>query len=276
MGDCKYCGKPAGILRSKHTECENRFDYGINKISSLVKSSFSNDSSLIDLKEEAKKIASRSHISEIELNNTLHKGWQAAIERAFDDGLLSEKEEKRLGEMIEIFGFNRDSLNSDPSYVKMVRGAVLRDVMEGHIPERMTIIGNVPFNLQKSEKLVWVFSNVKYYEMRTRRQYVGGYQGFSVRIAKGLYYRAGAFKGHPVETTQMVHVDTGFLGVTTNHIYFSGQSKGFRIKYDKIVSFEPYSDGLGVQKDGQTAKPQVFVTGDGWFTANLIMNLAKL
>ena len=178
--------------------------------------------------------------------------------------------------MIEIFGFNRDSLNSDPSYVKMVRGAVLRDVMEGHIPERMTIIGNVPFNLQKSEKLVWVFQNVKYYEMRTRRQYVGGYQGFSVRIAKGLYYRAGAFKGHPVETTQMVHVDTGFLGVTTNHIYFSGQSKGFRIKYDKIVSFEPYSDGLGVQKDGQTAKPQVFVTGDGWFTANLIMNLAKL
>ena len=101
----------------------------------LSKSSFSNDSSLIDLKEEAKKIASSSHISEIELNNTLHKGWQVAIEEAFDDGLLSEKEEERLGEMIEAFGFNKDSLNSGPLYVKMVKGTVLREVITHPVDE---------------------------------------------------------------------------------------------------------------------------------------------
>ncbi len=276
MGNCKYCGKPAGILSTKHSKCQHMFDYGINKITELVKSSVSNDSSLIDLKKVATRISSSNYIPQMELNSALHKGWREAVEKAFDDGLLSEKEETRLGEMIEAFGFDKDSLNSDESYIKMVKGAVLRDVIEGRIPERMKIIDNVPFNLQKSEKLVWLFKNVKYYEMRTRRQYVGGYQGFSVRIAKGLYYRAGAFRGHPVETTEMVHMNTGILGVTNDHIYFTGASKAFRIKYDKIVSFEPYSDGLGVQREGQTAKPQVFVTGDGWFTGNLIMNLAKL
>ena len=25
MGDCKYCGKPAGLLRSKHSECEKQY-----------------------------------------------------------------------------------------------------------------------------------------------------------------------------------------------------------------------------------------------------------
>tara|TARA_R110000868_G_scaffold189695_2_gene433077 strand:+ start:122429 stop:122581 length:153 start_codon:yes stop_codon:yes gene_type:complete len=49
-----------------------------------------------------------------------------------------------------------------------------------------------------------------------------------------------------------------------------------RIKLDKIVSFQPYDDGLGVQRDAATAKPQSFITGDGWFIYNLVMNVAKL
>lgn len=72
------------------------------------------------------------------------------------------------------------------------------------------------------------------------------------------------------------HVDTGMLGVTTKHLYFSGSTKSFRVKYDKIVSFEPFSDALGIQRDAQTAKPQVFQTEYGWFTYNLVTNLAQM
>ena len=43
-----------------------------------------------------------------------------------------------------------------------------------------------------------------------------------------------------------------------------------------IVSFEPYSDGLGVMRDAQMAKPQTFITGDGWFVYNLVVNLAQM
>ena len=35
------------------------------------------------------------------------------------------------------------------------------------------------------------------------------------------------------------------------------------VRYDKIVNFDPYDDGFGIMKDNQTAKPQVFRTGDG-------------
>ena len=47
-------------------------------------------------------------------------------------------------------------------------------------------------------------------------------------------------------------------------------------RHERIVSFTPYTDGIGVQRDALTAKPQSFVTGDGWFTYNLVTNLAKL
>ncbi len=162
------------------------------------------------------------------------------------------------------------------SCAKTIKGAVLRDVMDGAIPERMKVEGNLPFNLQKTEKIIWVFQDVDYYEQKKRTRYVRGSQGVSICIAKGLYYRTGAFKGERVETHETIHTDTGLLGVTNKHIYFSGNAKSFRIRHDKIVSFEPFSDGIGLQRDAATAKPQTFVTGDGWFTYNLITNVAQL
>ena len=39
--------------------------------------------------------------------------------------------------------------------------------------------------------------------------------------------------------------------------------------------FHPYTDGFGIMRDAQTAKPQAFRTGDGWFPYNLATNLAQ-
>ena len=65
--------------------------------------------------------------------------------------------------------------------------------------------------------------------------------------------------------------DTGLLGFTTKHIYFSGPKK-FRVRYDKIVDFDPYDDGFGIMKDTQTAKLHASRTGDGWFAYNVAVN----
>lgn len=56
----------------------------------------------------------------------------------------------------------------------------------------------------------------------------------------------------------------------------NGGGKSFRIRHDKIVAIEPHADGVGIHRDAQTAKPQLFVTGDGWFTYNLLANVAQL
>lgn len=51
--------------------------------------------------------------------------------------------------------------------------------------------------------------------------------------------------------------------------------KSFRVPFKKIVSFQPFSDAVGVMRDAANAKLQTFVTGDGWFTYNLLTNLSS-
>ena len=72
------------------------------------------------------------------------------------------------------------------------------------------------------------------------------------------------------------HADTGLLVLTTRHIHFAGIRKRFRIRYDRIAAFDPYEDGFGIMRDAQTAKPQSFPTGDGWFAYNLAANPAQI
>jgi len=97
----------------------------------------------------------------------------------------------------------------------------------------------------------------------------------SFRVAKGIYYRTSSFESTPVTTAQTVQIDSGSLAITTKHIYFAGARKGFRVPYRKIMAFQPFKDGFGIVRDAASAKPQVFVTEEGWFSYNLVRNLAS-
>ena len=192
------------------------------------------------------------------------------------DGCLDEAEEKKLSTFASRFDLSQEDLDSKGAYGRVIKGSVLRELMNGRVPQKLTVDGDLPFNFQKAETLIWLFPSVKYYEDRSRRQYVGTNHGVSVRIAKGIYYRVGAFNGHPIETTETIFVAEGPLGITNKHIYFSGGARSFRIRHDKVVTIQPYDDGVALHRDAQTAKRQIFATGDGWFTYNLLANVPRI
>src|SRR6266511_3968257 len=77
------------------------------------------------------------------------------------------------------------------------------------------------------------------------------------------------------QRAESVRIDSGYLGITTKHVYFTGARKGFRVPYRKIMAFTPFKDGFGIVRDAASAKPQAFQTEDGWFTYNLVRNLAS-
>ena len=206
----------------------------------------------------------------------LVRAWEAAVEGALEDGVFSLDEENALARYLEHFGLSTGDVNANGAHTSLVQAAVIRDVAQGIIPQRQNIQGNLPFNLMKSEQLVWVIDDVDYLETVTRRERRGTSHGVSIRVARGLYYRPSAFRSRPVEWEETQRMDNGLLGLTTKHIYFAGARKRFRVRYDRIVAFEPYSDGLGIMRDAQTAKPQSFITGDGWFVYNLATNLAQM
>ena len=204
------------------------------------------------------------------------RAWEAAAQGVLEDGLLTLDEENALARYADHFGLSQQQLNRNGVQTTLVQAAVIRDVASGVVPQRQNFARRPPFNLMKSEKLVRVMDGVDYLEVVTRRERRGSSQGVSVRVARGVYYRPGTFRSRPIGREETVHADTGMLGLTTKHIYFAGSRKRFRVRYDRIVAFDPYEDGFGVMRDAQTAKPQTFWTGDGWFTHNLAANLAQM
>ncbi|MCF8032068.1 MAG: hypothetical protein K9K66_02360 [Desulfarculaceae bacterium] len=284
MGTCRYCGEAAGFLRSKHPECHAKFlkevderNEALNKISVLAEKIINEEMKLDEFKSTVAVLANTHNFTEEQKRDALIKGWEQCVDKALEDSLLSEEEEDSLADYYRAFDLSQQELNRNDAFTQVVKAGVLRDLVQGEVnPERMKIQGDLPFNFMKSEKLIWVFTNTDYYEEKTRRQYVGGHAGVSVRVVKGVYFRTGSFKGHPVETKETVYIGKGLLAVTTKHVYFSGGGKSFRIRHNKIVTIEPHSDGVTVQRDAATAKPQSFATGDGWFTYNLLANVANL
>ena len=62
--------------------------------------------------------------------------------------------------------------------------------------------------------------------------------------------------GRPIEWEETIHAYTGLLGLITKHLYYAGSREKFRVRYDRIVSFDPYDDGFGIMRDAKTANPQ--------------------
>jgi hypothetical protein len=160
-----------------------------------------------------------------------------------------------LAEFKSHFNLSQSDLDGKGLLTKTAKAAVLRDILNGVIPQRVTINGEIPINFQKGEQIVWVFPDSQYLEDKTQRRYVGGSQGVSIRVMKGVYYRTGVFRGQTVEHTERVHVDTGLVVITNKNIYFTGPHKSLRVPYAKIISFQPFGDGFGIIRDAASAKP---------------------
>ena len=54
-------------------------------------------------------------------------------------------------------------------------------------PERVNVTGDLPLNLGRDEKIIYVFADTTYFTMRSKTQYVGGSHGVSFRVMKGVY-----------------------------------------------------------------------------------------
>ena len=97
----------------------------------------------------------------------------------------------------------------------------------------------------------------------------------SVRIMKGVYYRAGMSMGQPIQTQYLSTEARGDLVITSRNVYFVSSSKSLKIPIKKIISVQAYSDGIQITRDGVSARPMIFILDDPWFASNAIVRLAS-
>jgi hypothetical protein len=273
MGSCKYCGESAGLLSSAHKECRDAYDTARGSVTDLLNSGLGSSVSGSGLKRSVQEVAASGRLPAGELRTLVLSSMVRCIDNALSDHILSHEEEKRLEELTDAFDIEWADLDEvGYNYKdKLVKGLILRDLSEGKIPKgRVNLSGDtLPISLGKGEAIIWVFLKSEYHKLHTRSQYVGGSTGMSVRLMKGVYLRSSDYQGERIQTSELQSAGPGYLIVTTKNVFFYG-SEIVKISLKKIVGVQPLTDGIGIHKEGQNAKPMYFKLDDPFYAANLI------
>lgn len=276
MSTCKYCGKSAGFFSKSHKVCEKIFQEGKQSIAEEIMNYFKS-STYKNLDLNIRKIAINSFVDEENLSLLIYNGYSAGLDYYLEDGLLNDEEIQRLDDYFELFQISDDYLIKSGAKTKIVKSMIIRDILLGdEIQNRVKIPNQLPFILENDEKIIWVFEDVELLELKLKTKIVGGSQGVSVRVAKGLYYKVGAFKGEPIKTEEIKNTATGILLLTNKSIFYGSVNKTFKVKYSQIISIPTFDTAIGIQQSRVNSKPLYFRNVDVWFVYNVISNLSKI
>jgi hypothetical protein len=277
VGFCRYCGKKAGWFNDVHEACVASCQKGCEQVASLVAGCIreklvppvahadSEDWHLplgrqvwSEAKPTIDQITAAHRIPADDLHSALLRGWSAGAERA------GVAEPLLPGRQAAIMSFARAMELADQETCKTdgFRAATLSvllwSVMVHGDPTGIAYVSQHPFNLRSGESPIIFFGSVVYSQETVSRSYQGGYGGMSVRIGHGMYYHFGGFKGQKIDAPTLREIDYGGMLLTTQNIYFGGEHRTFRIPYERVVSFRPHADGIGLFRDTAGAKAEVF------------------
>ena len=255
-----------GLLDSEIAEVEQkvihpRFQRSIDEV--LVDDTISDqERTKLENLRRALRLAERQAIALIEgaTSSILSTHWKAAVA----DQRLSNEEMAALEAMAANFGLEVETDEMSHNLIERFRWFWLAE--NGTFP---TV--EVPINLQRNETCHFEAST-RLLEMRTVTKGVA-YHGPTVRIKimKGVYYRAGAFKGQRIKEDVLQEIDRGTLYVTNKRVIFLGDRKNKTFTYRSILGFVPYSDAIEIERT--SGKNPVFVLDDPEWASVLFASL---
>lgn len=102
--------------------------------------------------------------------------------------------------------------------------------------------------LKRGERLIFDIPKMLLCEERSVKV-KGGYQGFSVRIMKGVSYRFGGFEAG--SERRIVGLDEGNFILTNKRIVFSGNKLSKDVPLNKINTIRTLENGIAITRSGK-------------------------
>lgn len=168
------------------------------------------------------------------------KAYENAAKVVMADGLVSDSEAEQLRRIQKLLMVPDAEISEIKASVARIQ--TLSQMQTGILPS----IQPTGLILQKGE-IAHLEEPANLLEDKVvKRGYVGGSQGVSFRIAKGISYRVGRSKGQLVSESAIVQAASGRIVITDMRVVFSGDRKSFNIKLDSILNVEMYTDGLNI------------------------------
>lgn len=177
-------------------------------------------------------------LSEKEIKGIKTNAYAAALRATKMDGVITKTEEEELEKIQKYLGLDNREISKQKKELTRLR--LLTEIQDGNIPTLTT--SNIV--TQKDERIYWIEPSSLLEEKVINRRYVGGSQGVSFRIMKGVSYRVGGHKGHYEVDKGNVEVSSGDLIITNKRIVFSGDKKSFSTRLDKIIDINLFNNGL--------------------------------
>lgn len=231
---------------------------------------FTNQKTLQRAIQISRQVMNTLPISRQQEQNAYYEMLGQAGKNFLKNGSMTPIEQQKVDEYVSTLGLSLINLPASlqGSHIEELgQSSILGDLQAGRHPRYVV---NAPIILAKGEDALWCYNNVTMYQEKVKREMVGSHSGFSFRVMKGVTYRTGGFKGHPIETSYMENMGLGSLYVTNKNIIFMGQTRSIKVPYSKIIGINPYSDGMEVQRDGNNVKRLVFQGFDCSFVLNVL------
>lgn len=113
-------------------------------------------------------------------------------------------------------------------------------------------VKNVPtFVTKANEHICWVEPGVLHEIKTVSRQYVGGYSGTRIRVAKGVSFSVGGSRGALVSEKGLIPTSSGKLIITTKRLAFVGDQKSIAVTLNKLIDVQVALDGIQFSETGK-------------------------
>jgi hypothetical protein len=101
---------------------------------------------------------------------------------------------------------------------------------------------NLPVVLRRNEHAFFTLTGAGLVETRRGQgHYVGGYSGFSFRIAKGVRYHVGGTRGtYQAGPDQPTVIDTGTATITDQRVVFQGAKQTREWAFAKLIGYQHF------------------------------------
>ena len=274
MGNCRYCGEKVGLLRTQHKACEVNHLTVVEEITQCCWTAVTGSFDPSHARRWVEARAPEGWVSDPK--PFFLKAWGDAVRKILEEGALGLAEQERLNLAKDAFGITTAELGE--AWQLRCQGIVIREVIEGRIPAP-GIEFHMPFTVQKFEKVIWAWSSVKQYRERTIPTFPEANHGMSARVGGGVYHGIADSLDCPAVPTDQTLLGVGSLVFTDQNLYWgSGGWKEVKIPWKKVTVVRPFSDGIGIIKEGHSAMAAMFALGEGqgWLARNLAENLPHL
>ncbi len=196
-----------------------------------------------DMLEQLKKDLLLSHkMAEKLYKRNANKVLEDYIRGAISDERLSPEEEEQMNELAGQLGLEpgldantRESLEKYKLYWL---------IENGDLP-----VIHPDIRIQKSENMYFK-THIHWQEQRKVKKRINyGGPTARIRLAKGVYYRAGSIRMQGESTDEWRKIDKGYLYLTNKRLIFMGEKGNKVVRFNRILDIIPFQNGVHIQKD---------------------------